>query len=155
MKPFLIAVSLAAVLLIAALAIALLPTHTRAIAAYSGLAKTIPLFSIIMLIVTFSSIALPGSASSAISAVSATISPAILPVCATSLRERWIEASCSWIPRFSLCASQVDCLTPARIGSSRSRPIGPPPTGRSLHPAHDDSAATVSNRQCSLTRGRL
>ena len=35
--------------------------HTRAIAAYSGLAKTIPLFSIVMLIVTFSSIALPGT----------------------------------------------------------------------------------------------
>jgi len=35
--------------------------HTRAITAYSGLAKTIPLFSIIMLIVTFSSIALPGT----------------------------------------------------------------------------------------------
>jgi len=35
--------------------------HTRAIAAYSGLAKTIPLFSIIMIIVTFSSIALPGT----------------------------------------------------------------------------------------------
>jgi NADH-quinone oxidoreductase subunit M len=35
--------------------------HTRAIAAYSGLAKTIPLFSILMLIFTFSSIALPGT----------------------------------------------------------------------------------------------
>ncbi len=35
--------------------------HTRAIAAYSGLAKTIPLFSIVMIIVTFSSIALPGT----------------------------------------------------------------------------------------------
>jgi NADH-quinone oxidoreductase subunit M len=35
--------------------------HTRAIAAYSGLAKTIPLFAIVMLIVTFSSIALPGT----------------------------------------------------------------------------------------------
>jgi NADH-quinone oxidoreductase subunit M len=35
--------------------------HTRAITAYSGLAKTIPLFSIVMLIVTFSSIALPGT----------------------------------------------------------------------------------------------
>lgn len=35
--------------------------HTREITAYSGLAKTIPLFSIIMLIVTFSSIALPGT----------------------------------------------------------------------------------------------
>lgn len=35
--------------------------HTREIAAYSGLAKTIPLYSIIMLIVTFSSIALPGT----------------------------------------------------------------------------------------------
>jgi NADH-quinone oxidoreductase subunit M len=36
-------------------------THTREIKAYSGLAKTIPLFSIVMLIVTFSSIALPGT----------------------------------------------------------------------------------------------
>lgn len=35
--------------------------HTRAIVAYSGLAKTIPLFSIVMLIMTFSSIALPGT----------------------------------------------------------------------------------------------
>lgn len=35
--------------------------HTRAISAYSGLAKTLPLFSIIMLIITFSSIALPGT----------------------------------------------------------------------------------------------
>jgi NADH-quinone oxidoreductase subunit M len=35
--------------------------HTRAIAAYSGLAKTIPLFSIILLIITFSSVALPGT----------------------------------------------------------------------------------------------
>jgi NADH-quinone oxidoreductase subunit M len=35
--------------------------HTRAIDAYSGLAKTLPLFSIILLIVTFSSIALPGT----------------------------------------------------------------------------------------------
>jgi NADH-quinone oxidoreductase subunit M len=35
--------------------------HTREIAAYSGLAKTIPLFSIVMIIVTFSSIALPGT----------------------------------------------------------------------------------------------
>jgi NADH-quinone oxidoreductase subunit M len=35
--------------------------HTRAIAAYSGLAKTLPLFSIVMLIITFSSIALPGT----------------------------------------------------------------------------------------------
>ncbi|MGZ3657996.1 MAG: complex I subunit 4 family protein [Bdellovibrionota bacterium] len=35
--------------------------HTRAITAYSGLAKTIPLFSIIMVIITFSSIALPGT----------------------------------------------------------------------------------------------
>lgn len=35
--------------------------HTRAIDAYSGLAKTLPLFSIIMLIITFSSIALPGT----------------------------------------------------------------------------------------------
>jgi NADH-quinone oxidoreductase subunit M len=36
-------------------------THTREIKAYSGLAKTLPLFSIVMLIVTFSSIALPGT----------------------------------------------------------------------------------------------
>jgi len=36
-------------------------THTREIKAYSGLAKTIPLFSIVMIIVTFSSIALPGT----------------------------------------------------------------------------------------------
>lgn len=36
-------------------------THTRAIADYSGLAKTLPLFSIIMIIVTFSSVALPGT----------------------------------------------------------------------------------------------
>ncbi len=35
--------------------------HTRAITAYSGLAKTIPLFSIVMLVITFSSIALPGT----------------------------------------------------------------------------------------------
>lgn len=35
--------------------------HTREIKAYSGLAKTIPLYSIVMLIVTFSSIALPGT----------------------------------------------------------------------------------------------
>lgn len=35
--------------------------HTREIAAYSGLAKTIPLYSIAMIIVTFSSIALPGT----------------------------------------------------------------------------------------------
>lgn len=35
--------------------------HTREIKAYSGLAKTIPLYSIIMVIVTFSSIALPGT----------------------------------------------------------------------------------------------
>ena len=35
--------------------------HTRDITAYMGLAKTIPLFSIVMLIVTFSSIALPGT----------------------------------------------------------------------------------------------
>lgn len=35
--------------------------HTREISAYSGLAKTLPLFSIVMLIVTFSSIALPGT----------------------------------------------------------------------------------------------
>lgn len=35
--------------------------HTREIVAYSGLAKTLPLFSIVMLIVTFSSIALPGT----------------------------------------------------------------------------------------------
>jgi NADH-quinone oxidoreductase subunit M len=33
--------------------------HTREIAAYTGLAKSIPLFAIIMLIITFSSIALP------------------------------------------------------------------------------------------------
>ncbi len=33
--------------------------HTREIAAYSGLAKSVPLFAIVMLIVTFSSIALP------------------------------------------------------------------------------------------------
>lgn len=36
-------------------------THTREIKAYAGLAKTIPLFSIVMVIVTFSSIALPGT----------------------------------------------------------------------------------------------
>ncbi len=35
--------------------------HTREIKAYSGLAKTLPLYSIILLIVTFSSIALPGT----------------------------------------------------------------------------------------------
>lgn len=35
--------------------------HTRAISAYSGLATTVPLFSIIMVIITFSSIALPGT----------------------------------------------------------------------------------------------
>jgi NADH-quinone oxidoreductase subunit M len=35
--------------------------HTREIAAYSGLAKTIPLYSIVLLIMTFSSIALPGT----------------------------------------------------------------------------------------------
>jgi NADH-quinone oxidoreductase subunit M len=35
--------------------------HTREIAAYGGLAKTLPLFSIVMLIVTFSSVALPGT----------------------------------------------------------------------------------------------
>ncbi len=35
--------------------------HTRDIAAYSGLAKTIPLFSIFMIIITFSSIALPST----------------------------------------------------------------------------------------------
>lgn len=35
--------------------------HTREISAYSGLARTIPLFSIIMVIITFSSIALPGT----------------------------------------------------------------------------------------------
>ena len=35
--------------------------HTRDIDAYSGLAKTIPLFSIVMLIITFSSIALPAT----------------------------------------------------------------------------------------------
>ena len=35
--------------------------HTRAIASYGGLAKTIPLFSIIFLIATFSSVALPGT----------------------------------------------------------------------------------------------
>ncbi len=35
--------------------------HTREISAYSGLAKTLPIFSIVMLIVTFSSIALPGT----------------------------------------------------------------------------------------------
>ena len=35
--------------------------HTREITAYSGLAKTLPLFSIVMLIITFSSIALPGT----------------------------------------------------------------------------------------------
>jgi len=35
--------------------------HTRDISAYSGLAKSLPLFSIIMLIATFSSIALPGT----------------------------------------------------------------------------------------------
>lgn len=35
--------------------------HTRAIAAYSGLATSVPLFSIIMVIVTFSSVALPGT----------------------------------------------------------------------------------------------
>lgn len=35
--------------------------HTRAITAYSGLAKTLPLFSIVWLIMTFSSIALPGT----------------------------------------------------------------------------------------------
>jgi NADH-quinone oxidoreductase subunit M len=35
--------------------------HTREIKAYSGLAKTLPLFSIVMLIATFSSIALPGT----------------------------------------------------------------------------------------------
>lgn len=35
--------------------------HTRAIDAYGGLAKTIPLFAIAMLIATFSSIALPGT----------------------------------------------------------------------------------------------
>lgn len=35
--------------------------HTREITAYSGLAKTLPFFSIIWLIVTFSSIALPGT----------------------------------------------------------------------------------------------
>lgn len=36
-------------------------THTREIKAYSGLAKSLPIFSIIMLIMTFSSIALPGT----------------------------------------------------------------------------------------------
>ena len=35
--------------------------HTREISAYSGLAKTLPFFSIIMIVVTFSSIALPGT----------------------------------------------------------------------------------------------
>jgi NADH-quinone oxidoreductase subunit M len=35
--------------------------HTREIIAYSGLAKTLPFFSIVWLIVTFSSIALPGT----------------------------------------------------------------------------------------------
>ena len=35
--------------------------HTREISAYSGLAKTLPLFSIVMLIATFSSVALPGT----------------------------------------------------------------------------------------------
>jgi NADH-quinone oxidoreductase subunit M len=35
--------------------------HSRAIKDYSGLAKTLPLFSIVMLIMTFSSIALPGT----------------------------------------------------------------------------------------------
>lgn len=35
--------------------------HTREITAYAGLAKTVPLFAICMLIVTFSSIALPGT----------------------------------------------------------------------------------------------
>lgn len=35
--------------------------HTREISAYSGLAKTLPIFSIILLIFTFSSIALPGT----------------------------------------------------------------------------------------------
>ncbi|MGZ3694370.1 MAG: complex I subunit 4 family protein [Bdellovibrionota bacterium] len=35
--------------------------HTREITAYSGLAKTLPFFSIVWLIVTFSSIALPGT----------------------------------------------------------------------------------------------
>lgn len=35
--------------------------HTREIAAYSGLAKTIPLYAIVMLVMTFSSIALPGT----------------------------------------------------------------------------------------------
>lgn len=35
--------------------------HTREIKAYSGLAKTLPFFSIVMLVVTFSSIALPGT----------------------------------------------------------------------------------------------
>jgi NADH-quinone oxidoreductase subunit M len=35
--------------------------HTRDISAYSGLARTIPLFSIFMIIITFSSIALPST----------------------------------------------------------------------------------------------
>jgi NADH-quinone oxidoreductase subunit M len=35
--------------------------HTRAITAYSGLAKTLPLLSILWLVMTFSSIALPGT----------------------------------------------------------------------------------------------